>query len=201
MIIETSHMASGLKALRWASKQFDALTNQSVHLIKSCKFYSQGKVVPISPLSNAWSVDHLHYREVLKQLYEAEPKGATTYIATQFVENPIDYDEDWAHKLKPAIEFHRLCSPSVVSENDKLKIEEKLKRYTNIKKLVIHPANKPITKISGLYCKSKDKSYFALLSLEKAALSGEGFTTTGLLQTGGFAKYMFEYYYGFLEDK
>ena len=144
--------------------------NESVNLIKNCDIGNQ-EMESITDPAEIWVIDKHDYERVLEKIYSARPKKEFTYIATNFIDNPANYDNDWASLLSEKVTYRRLCLGSVVSNHDKDTVDQKFHNKGNIKELSMIEEGQRITKISGLFCKASDGSYVSLISLDQKQLN------------------------------
>ena len=176
--------------------------NESVNLIKDCDIGNQ-EMESITGPAEIWIIDKHDYERVLEKIYSARPKKEFTYIATNFIDNPANYGNDWASLLSEKVTYRRLCLDSVVNNHDKDTVDQKFHNKGNIKELSMIEEGQRITKISGLFCKASDGSYVSLISLDQKQLNPneEKTMSKGVLQIGGFSRYMFEYYLDYVPVK
>lgn len=138
--------------------------------------------------SYIYSDSTLKNKKIATLLYT---KCTKKLIGTAFFEDPNNYKDDLAAFVDQGIEFVRITTGDVCSQESQKGQKEKLRSFQSNARLVVVPADTGISKLGGLFCEMKDGSHLAFIALNNVGNKGENH---GLVFCGDTAEHLFKYY-------
>lgn len=122
-------------------------------------------------------------------------------IATAFYENPAKYiGRDLATALAagPYFKFTRITCREVCNSDSEKRAGKSLSEILEHSKLIVIPKGEAITKIDGIFCKLRDQSYLAFITLRHP---DDASKNTGTIFSDKVAQNFFNYYKTLAESK